>query len=60
MAEAKFQPQTFINNELVDAADGAAFEVCNPYDNSFLAKVSEAKQEDIDRAATAVRMTFPA
>ena len=60
MPEANFQTQLFINNEFVDAADGGTFEVFNPYDNSLLANVAEAKHEDIDRAVTAARNAFPA
>jgi len=60
MAEAKFPTQLFINNEFVDAADGATFEVFNPYDNSVLANVAEAKHEDIDRAVKAARDAFAA
>jgi aldehyde dehydrogenase (NAD+) len=60
MAEANFPTQLFINNEFVDAADGGTFEVFNPYDNSLLANVSEAKHEDIDRAVKAARDAFPA
>ena len=60
MAEAQFETKLFINNEFVDAADGSTFEVFNPYDNSLLANVSEAKQEDIDRAVKAARDAFPA
>jgi aldehyde dehydrogenase (NAD+) len=60
MVEAQFPTQLFINNEFVDAADGGTFEVFNPYDNSLLANVSEAKHEDIDRAVKAARDAFPA
>jgi len=56
----KFQSQLFINNEFVDAADGATFDVFNPFDNSLLAKVAEAKPADIDRAVAAARKAFPA
>ena len=58
MADPKFQTQLFINNEFVEAADGSTFEVFNPYDNSLLANVAEAKQEDIDRAVDAARAAF--
>jgi aldehyde dehydrogenase (NAD+) len=60
MAEPIYQTKLFINNEFVDSADGSTFEVFNPYDNSLLANVSEAKAEDIDRAVQAAREAFPA
>lgn len=60
MSQANYQPQLFINNEFVDAADGSTFEVYNPYNNSVLANVAEAKHEDVDRAVKAARDAFPA
>ncbi len=60
MNKPHFQTQLFINNEFVDAQDGATFDVFNPFDNSLLAKVSEAKAADIDRAVAAARKAFPA
>ena len=60
MNKPQFQTQLFIDNEFVDAADGATFDVFNPFDNSLLAKVAEAKPADIDRAVAAARKAFPA
>ena len=60
MNKPQFQTQLFINNEFVDAVDGATFDVFNPFDNSLLAKVAEAKAADIDRAVAAARKAFPA
>lgn len=60
MSQPVFQPKLFINNAFVDALDGATFDVFNPYDNSLLAQVAEAKQADIDRAVVAARKAFPA
>lgn len=60
MNKPSFQTQLFINNEFVDAADGATFDVFNPFDNSLLAKVAEARPADIDRAVAAARKAFPA
>jgi aldehyde dehydrogenase (NAD+) len=60
MNKPQFQTQLFINNEFVDALDGATFDVLNPFDNSLLAKVAEAKAADIDRAVAAARKAFPA
>jgi aldehyde dehydrogenase (NAD+) len=59
MNKPQFQTQLFIDNEFVDAVDGATFDVFNPYDNSLLAKVAEAKPADIDRAVAAARRAFP-
>jgi aldehyde dehydrogenase (NAD+) len=60
MTKPQFQTQLFINNEFVDAIDGGTIDVLNPFDNSLLAKVSEARQADIDRAVAAARKAFPA
>ena len=60
MNKPQFQTQLFINNEFVDALDGSTFDVFNPFDNSLLAKVAEAKPADIDRAVAAARKAFPA
>ena len=59
MTQPKFQTQLFINNEFVDALDGGTFDVLNPFDNSLLCKVSEAKPADVDRAVAAARAAFP-
>jgi acyl-CoA reductase-like NAD-dependent aldehyde dehydrogenase len=56
----RLQTQLFINNEFVDAQDGATFDVFNPFDNSLLAKVAEARAPDVDRAVAAARKAFPA
>jgi aldehyde dehydrogenase (NAD+) len=60
MNTPKFQTQLFIDNQFVDALDGDTFDVFNPYDNSLLAKVAEAKPADVDRAVEAARKAFPA
>jgi aldehyde dehydrogenase (NAD+) len=60
MDKPRFQTQLFINNEFVDALDGGTIDVLNPFDNSLLAKVSEARAPDIDRAVAAARKAFPA
>jgi acyl-CoA reductase-like NAD-dependent aldehyde dehydrogenase len=60
MSRPQFQTQLFINNEFVDALDGGTLDVLNPFDNSLLAKVAEAKPADIDRAVAAARKAFPA
>jgi aldehyde dehydrogenase (NAD+) len=60
MHKPQFQTQLFINNEFVDAQDGGTIDVLNPFDNSLLAKVAEAKPADVDRAVAAARKAFPA
>jgi aldehyde dehydrogenase (NAD+) len=60
MTKPQLQTQLFINNEFVDAIDGGTIDVFNPFDNSLLAKVSEARQADVDRAVAAARKAFPA
>ena len=60
MNKPRFQTQLFINNEFVDAVAGTTFDVFNPFDNSLLAKVAEARPADIDRAVAAARKAFPA
>jgi len=54
------QHQLFINGEFVDAQDGNTIEVLNPYDNSILARVAEAREAYIDRAVAAAKAAFPA
>ena len=54
------QHQLFINGEFVDAQDGNTIEVLNPYDNSILARVAEAREADIDKAVAAAKAAFPA
>jgi aldehyde dehydrogenase (NAD+) len=60
MNKPQFQTKLFINNEFVDAIEGGTIDVLNPFDNSLLAKVSEARHADIDRAVEAARKAFPA
>jgi aldehyde dehydrogenase (NAD+) len=60
MSTPRFQTQLFINNEFVDALEGGTIDVLNPFDNSLLAKVAEARPADIDRAVAAARKAFPA
>ncbi|ULT54916.1 aldehyde dehydrogenase [Neobacillus drentensis] len=48
----------YINGEYVKASDGASFEVKNPATQEVIAKVSEATQEDVDRACHVARDAF--
>ena len=50
----------FIGGAWVDAAAGGKLEVLNPFDNSLLAEVAEARAEDVDRAVAAAKRAFPA
>lgn len=44
------QTKLFIGGEFVDAADGATFDVFNPYNNEKICEVAQAGVADIDRA----------
>jgi len=54
------QTRLFIGGEWVDALGGNELEILNPFDNSVLAHVAEARAEDVDRAVEAARRAFPA
>ncbi|HTT11381.1 MAG TPA: aldehyde dehydrogenase family protein [Burkholderiaceae bacterium] len=54
-----FVDRLFIDGDFVDAADGATIDVLNPHDASLLARVAEAKVEDVDRAVAAAQAAFP-
>ena len=55
-----YQTQLFINGEFVDAADGATIDLVNPYDNSKIGDLAEAKAADVDRAVAAAKAALPA
>ena len=54
------QTRLFIDGEFVDALGGGRIEVLNPFDNSRLAEVEEAREADVDRAVEAAGAAFPA
>jgi aldehyde dehydrogenase (NAD+) len=54
------QTKLFIGGEFVDGLAGGTIEVINPFDQSKLADVAEARAEDIDRAVDAAARAFPA
>ncbi|MEP7240478.1 MAG: aldehyde dehydrogenase family protein [Devosia sp.] len=54
------QTKLFINGEFVDAVGGGRIAVFNPYDNSVLAEIAEARAEDVDRAVEAALAAQPA
>lgn len=60
VSSSSFANQLFIDGESVPALDGSTIEVLNPFDNSLLTRVSEAKAADVDRAVAAARRAFPA
>jgi aldehyde dehydrogenase (NAD+) len=48
----------FINGEFVDPVDGHAFKTVSPATEEVLAEVTEAGQEDVDRAVAAARRAY--
>ena len=55
------QTKLFINGEFVDSAARGRIPVLNPYDNSQICEISEARAEDVDLAvefATAAQKTW--
>ncbi|MGM0901688.1 MAG: aldehyde dehydrogenase [Bacillota bacterium] len=48
----------YLNGEYVEASDGATFEVKNPATQEIIARVSEATEEDVDRACRIARDAF--
>ena len=47
------QTRLFINGEFVDGLAGGTIAVLNPYDNSEICRIAEARAEDVDRAVEA-------
>lgn len=54
------QTQLFIGGEFVDAIAGGTIDVLNPYDNSKICEIAEAREADVDRAVEAAKAAFPA
>ncbi|KAB7708249.1 aldehyde dehydrogenase family protein [Bacillus aerolatus] len=54
----KGKKQLFINGEWVNSASGKTFETFNPATGDVLAVVSEAQEEDINKAVQAARKAF--
>ncbi|MGM9920781.1 MAG: aldehyde dehydrogenase [Bhargavaea sp.] len=48
----------YINGEYVPSSNGETFEVTNPANQELIARVSEATEEDVDRACRAARDAF--
>lgn len=53
------QTQLFIGGEFVDAIAGGTIDVLNPFDNSKICEISEAREEDVDRAVEVAKAAFP-
>ncbi|MBX9609373.1 MAG: aldehyde dehydrogenase family protein [Gammaproteobacteria bacterium] len=50
----------FIGGEWVEALDGARLSVRDPFDDSEILTIAEARANDVDRAVAAARAAFPA
>ena len=48
----------FIDGEYVESSNGSTFEVKNPATQEIIAHVSEASEEDVDRACRVARQAF--
>lgn len=59
-ARAPIRDQLFINGRFVDAASGERLATLNPHDNSVIAEVAMASEQDVDRAVQSARAAFPA
>ena len=57
---AKLPRQLFIAGEWVDGLAGARISVRDPFDDSEILTIAEARAEDVDRAVAAARAAFPA
>lgn len=55
-----FANQLFIDGSFVPSLDGSTIDVLNPFDNTLLTRIAEAKAADVDRAVVAARKAFPA
>ncbi|MEU9288940.1 5-carboxymethyl-2-hydroxymuconate semialdehyde dehydrogenase [Streptomyces sp. NPDC048275] len=49
----------WIGGELVDAADGRTFDVCEPATNAVYAQAARGGSADVDRAVATARAAFP-
>ena len=49
------QTKLFINGKFVDAIAGGKIAVLNPYDNSLICEVAEAREADVDAAVEAAK-----
>ena len=49
------QTKLFINGKFVDAVAGGKIAVLNPYDNSEICQIAEAREADVDAAVEAAK-----
>lgn len=54
----KFPHQLFINNEFIDASDGATFESINPSDETVICRIAKGTKDDVDYAVEAAHEAF--
>ena len=54
------QTRLFIGGQFVDAADGGTIPVLNPFDNSEICRIAEAREADVDAAVAAANAAQPA
>jgi aldehyde dehydrogenase (NAD+) len=54
------QTKLFIGGQFVSSLSGERIPIVNPFDNSLLCEVEEAREEDIDHAVDAATRAFPA
>lgn len=59
MTTPEIETRLFIDGEFVDSLDGSKFKVTNPFTGETVAEVSEAKVEDVNRAAESAIRAFP-
>ena len=57
---ARLPRQLFINGEWVDGLAGTRISVRDPFDDSEILSIAEARAADVDRAVAAARAAFPA
>ncbi len=53
------QTKLYIDGEFVEALGGGKIAVVNPFDNSQLCEIEEARAEDVDRAVEAAKKAAP-
>ena len=56
---AKLPRQLLIGGQWVEGIEGGRIPVTNPFDNSVLLEIAEARAADVDRAVAAARTAFP-
>ncbi|XP_059140890.1 cytosolic 10-formyltetrahydrofolate dehydrogenase-like [Physella acuta] len=54
----RFPHQLFIDNEFIDASDGATYNTINPADESVICQISKATKQDVNRAVEAAKEAF--